>query len=104
MAKDLSLSRLTILYVVGNLASKVIGFALFFVYTYYISKENIGYFDLIMTTVSWITPIVSLQIYDAVLRWSINNKDEETIKKVLTGSMAIVTCMAGLFSIVYLVA
>jgi len=104
MAKDLSLSRLTILYVVGNLASKVIGFALFFVYTYYISKENIGYFDLIMTTVSWITPIVSLQIYDAVLRWSINNKDEETIKKVLTGSMAIVTCMAALFSILYLVA
>jgi O-antigen/teichoic acid export membrane protein len=101
MSKEPGLGKLTVLYTVGNLASKVIGFALFFVYTYYIDRGTLGYFDLILTSINWITPLVSLQLYDAVLRWTFQSRDEDTLKQIVTGSAVILLISLSLFSVIY---
>lgn len=104
MSKEPGLGKLTVLYTVGNLASKVIGFAMFFVYTYYIDRGTLGYFDLILTSINWITPLVSLQLYDAVLRWTFQSRDEDTLKQIVTGSTIILLISLSLFSVIYFIA
>jgi O-antigen/teichoic acid export membrane protein len=79
-----SLLSLTILYTVGNLSSRVISFVLVFFTTFYLSKEDVGAYDLILITLSLISPFVTFQLTDAALRWLLDNDEEENSKKVFS--------------------
>jgi len=81
MAKDLSLQKLTIYYTIGNLTSRVIKFALFFLYTFFLTKADLGFFDIVTNTITLVTPILAFQLYDAMLRWGIAHTQEQDIKK-----------------------
>lgn len=98
---DLSLGKLTLLYTIGNLTSRGLTFALFFFYTFFLSKEDIGYYDIIISTVSLLTPLLSLQIYDAILRWLISAKDSYQSKSVISNGFFVVvlSCFASLLLI-----
>jgi O-antigen/teichoic acid export membrane protein len=105
MSKETSLGRLTFLYTLGNITSKVLSFALFFIYTFYLSKEEIGNIDIIVTTASLLIPIITLQIYDATFRFSINQDIEDTIylKKILSNSFIILIISSLIFSVLYFI-
>ena len=45
-----SLLNLTILYSIGNFSSKIISFILVFFTTFYLSKADVGAYDLILIT------------------------------------------------------
>lgn len=101
MRKDFSLSNLTILYTLGNLTSKIISFGIFFLYTYFLSKEDLGTYDLIINTVAVVLPIVCIQMYDAIIRWLIDENDEIIVKKIITNCLIITTINIIFFSIAY---
>lgn len=104
MSKDLSLSKLTAFYTIGNLSSKVLGFALFFVYTFYLDKQDLGLFDLTLTTIALVAPIISLQINDAALRWSLKNREEKFLLSVVTNSCLILLCNIVIFTFIFWIA
>lgn len=68
----------TIAYTIGNFGSKILAYVMVLVYTHYITKADLGYYDLILTTVSLLQPIVLLMLDDGAYRWlvddSIQNK------------------------------
>lgn len=96
-----SLKKLTIYYTVGNLTSRVIRFALFFVYTFFLTKADLGFFDLITNTITLITPVLALQLYDAILRWNISDSSEDALKRVATVSMFVVLFCLLVFTLIY---
>ncbi len=104
MANALSLQKLTFFYTVGNLTSRVIKFALFFVYTFFLSKADLGFFDLVTNTISLITPILAFQLYDAMLRWSIGNSDEAALQQIVSASGLVVFANLLLFTLIYFIA
>ena len=64
---------------VSNFASKILVFLLVPLYTSVLSTEEVGVFDLIVSTVSLLVPILSLNIVDAVMRFTMDrakSKDE----------------------------
>ncbi|WP_423188925.1 lipopolysaccharide biosynthesis protein [Alkalibacterium sp. f15] len=63
-------------FAIGRLGSKLISFFLVPVYTYYLSTAEFGTVDLVITTVSMLLPIVSASIFDAVLRFIMDDKNE----------------------------
>ena len=67
-----NLLRGTIIYAVGNLGTKIITFLIVPLYTYYISPDDLGNYDLLVTTVSLFTPVITLRISDAAYRWMLN--------------------------------
>lgn len=80
MNKYKSLLNNTIIYFVGTLGSKIISFILVPIYTYYLSTSEFGRADLITVTAMMLMPIITLCIYEAVLRFSMaHDRDEETI-------------------------
>jgi O-antigen/teichoic acid export membrane protein len=99
MATETGLAKLTLLYTAGNLASKVITFGLFFLYTFFLTKEDLGSFDLIVSTMSLLTPILSLQIYDALLRWLLS-RNEKTEPSIISNSIYLLLVSMGVILIV----
>lgn len=63
-------------FFIASFIPKTITFFMVPLYTYCLSTSDYGVADLITTTVSLIMPVFTLQIQDAVLKFSINNKEE----------------------------
>lgn len=61
----------TIVYAIGNLGTKILTFLIVPLYTYYISTSDMGAYDLLITSVSLLTPLISLKISDATYNWMI---------------------------------
>lgn len=75
------------IFAVGSFGSKVIVFFLIPYYTFYISKDDFGTYDLINTSVNLVFPIITLAIYESTLRFNL----EENIDKssILSNSIFI---------------
>ena len=76
-------------FAVGRLGSKVLSFLLVPLYTYYLSTAEYGTVDLVITTVNMLLPLVSASMFNAVLRFVIENKKEADI--VLSNALTVTT-------------
>jgi O-antigen/teichoic acid export membrane protein len=86
----------SILFTIGNIGSKLITFVLVPLYTFYISKADFGKIDLIITVGSLILPVVSLSLYEGVLRFVIDQRNNSL--SILKGALSInVIAIAVLF-------
>lgn len=75
--KNKNLIEGIIIYAIGSFGTKILSFLIVPLYTYYISMEDIGVYDLLNTTVNLLAPIITLQISDAAFRWMIRGEDSE---------------------------
>ena len=76
-SKYKSLSKNVALFTVSSFGSKLIAFLLVPLYTSILSTEEYGTADLILETVSLLIPILTIDIQDAVLRFTIGNSDKK---------------------------
>lgn len=65
------------LFAIGNFGSKLISLILVPIYTYYLSTRDYGTVDIVTTTTSMLLPIITLCIYDSVLRFTIDSKEDK---------------------------
>ncbi|WP_270496559.1 lipopolysaccharide biosynthesis protein [Eisenbergiella porci] len=72
-SKNRSLMVGTITYAIGNFGTKILSFLIVPLYTYYIAPSEMGDYDLLMTTVSLLSPLLTMKISDATYRWIIND-------------------------------
>lgn len=81
MKQENTLLKNTILYIVGNFGSKILSFLIVPVYSYYIDPDAMGYYDVVITTLALIQPIIIFQLCDGVYRWLLEseNDQQETI-------------------------
>ncbi|MFR8088779.1 MAG: lipopolysaccharide biosynthesis protein [Lachnospirales bacterium] len=77
--KDKDLIIGTITYAIGSFGSKVMSFLIVPLYTYYIMPSDLGDYDLLIATVSLLSPLITMKISEATYRWIINSKDNEVI-------------------------
>lgn len=75
---------------VSNFASKILVFLLVPFYTSILSTSEYGTYDLIYTTVQLIVPILTLNIVDSVIRFSIGNSKDNQIRAFSIGVKYIV--------------
>lgn len=69
MSREKTLVKKTIIYAIGNFGSKILAYVMVLVYTYFIDQKEMGYYDLILTTVSLVQPIIIFQMNDGVYRF-----------------------------------
>lgn len=96
------------IYAVGNLGSKLITFLLVPLYTYYISPDDFGYYDIVLTLTFLAMGFITFQLRDGTFRFLLDNEDEYTRKsvvsfsyKLLTQSSLVVLVMGIVFSFFY---
>ncbi|MGG0464511.1 polysaccharide biosynthesis C-terminal domain-containing protein [Priestia aryabhattai] len=91
MSSYSKLAKSSFIFAIGNIGSKFIYLFLVPIYTFYLSSEEYGRADLISTTLSLLIPVFSLSVFDAVLRFSMEKKEEDQL--ILTNG--ILVCIVG---------
>lgn len=99
--KSQSLAKGMLIYAIGNFGTKILSFLIVPLYTFYISAEDMGLYDLLISTINLLCPLITLQIADAAYSWIIrDNADQRvcimsSIQLLLFNSViaAIMTCV-----------
>lgn len=103
--KNKQLAENLLIYAIGTFGTKILSFLIVPLYTYYISTSDMGVYDILITTVSMLTPLVTFQIADAAYRWMIRDeKTQECITstyKVLIINSLIATALIALINTFY---
>ncbi|HET54934.1 MAG TPA: hypothetical protein ENN33_06925 [Ignavibacteria bacterium] len=73
-------------YFFGNLSSKIITLLLLPLFTFYLSQEEYGLFDILNTIVMLFVPIVGVQLFEGVLRYLLDTDDKEQRNQVVSTS------------------
>ena len=88
MEEKTSIIQNSVIYFIGNVGSKALTFMLIPIYSHFLSKSQFGQYDIFLTTLSLLGPIVTLQMSESVYRWL---KDAETSaykrKEAITNSL-----------------
>ena len=77
----------SIVFAIGNLGSKLIVIFMVPLYTYYLTPSEYGTSDLILSIVGLLTPVITLSIFDAVLRFIMDKSYEKSC--VLTNGLIV---------------
>lgn len=90
------LANNTITYAIGNFGTKILSYIMVLVYSYFITPDDLGYYDVVLTTISMIQPLIIFQINDGVFRFLIDSsKDNQG--KIISGSIKFL-CLITIFS------
>ncbi len=82
-------------YAIGTFGSKVIYFLLVPFYSFFLSKSELGFYDLILASLTIITPIITIQVSDAVYR-ELHDPVNETLKSAKAFSSGLSVIFIGM--------
>jgi O-antigen/teichoic acid export membrane protein len=85
----------SLVFTIGNLGSKLLVFLLVPLYTYAMTPQEYGMADLYQTTASLLLPLITMNVFDATLRFAMEKS--MTKESVLTNSL-VVWCFSAVFS------
>ncbi len=101
MNSNSSLTKKSIVYGIGNLGTLAINFFLVPLYTFYLSEEDLGLFDILASSLVVASPVFFVNIELSVLRWILANKNLLLIKRVLSNAVFIIVVGLVLFSLLF---
>ncbi|MDR3308879.1 MAG: oligosaccharide flippase family protein [Tannerella sp.] len=78
------------IYGLGNISAKLVTFAIFPLYTFYILPDSLGYFNLVFATILLLMPLVNLQLREGIFRFLIDNRDAESRSQVISQSFRMI--------------
>ena len=77
-SKTKDLIKNIFLFAISNFIPKLLSFVTIPIYTSYLTSSEYGYADLITTTVALILPVFSLNIHDAITRFTLDKKNSDS--------------------------
>ncbi|MCM0600236.1 oligosaccharide flippase family protein [Periweissella ghanensis] len=78
------------------MGTKVIGFLMVPFYTYFLTQGQFGIVDLISTTVAMLTPVVTLSVFDAIFRFTM---DKNFSNKILFSNGLVITVIGSIVTL-----
>lgn len=74
------------IYFIGNLSTKLMSAIVVFLYAFYIKAEELGQYEYIQTLVNIVVPIAFVSIWEAILKYILGEKNNETKQKIINTS------------------
>ena len=78
-------------YFIGNLSSKILSVILVPLYAFYISSSDLGQYDYSQTLLNILVPIFFMNIWEAVLKFILAEKNMDKENKIMSTSIAFVS-------------
>ncbi len=91
--------RQTIIYSLGNLSSKVIGFILLPLYTDYLSVSEYGILAILEATSQILIGVFGFNLTTSMMRWCASEKSPNAQGEIISSTFFAVILVAGLFSL-----
>lgn len=95
MSQSIPLFKKTALYAIGNFSTKIISIALVSIFSFYLTKSEYGVLDLIVTSITFLVPLITLQIGDAVYRNLFYSTDEKKETRAIISTGLLYVCIAS---------
>lgn len=102
MSREGNLVKNTIILAIGTFFPKMVIFVTLPILTAYLTQEEYGTYDLVLTLVSLVLPAATLQIHSAAFRFLIDAKDNEAEKTVIISNIYGFIITTSLISLVIL--
>ncbi len=94
------LSKNTLLFSLSSFGSKLISFLLVPLYTYTLATADYGVVDLLNTTISLLIPLLTFNVQDAVLRFTLDK--DQSPKDVISISFKVIVISSAFLSVAVL--
>ena len=102
MSRQSTLMKNTAIILFGKVCTQLISYLLLPLYTTVLSTEEYGTVDLLITYVTLIAPVVTLQMEAAVFRFLIDVRSDKTAaSRIITNSLACLLGTLGIFVLAY---
>ncbi len=99
-----TLLKSTFVYAIGNVSSKLISFLLVPIISFYLTKSDLGIYDLVITGLNLLVPIFTIQISNGVYRWLLDfNRKIKISRRVIFTGLIINLIGIFLFAVLYLI-
>lgn len=96
------LLKSTLIYSIGTIGSKVISFLLVPILTFYLNKEELGTYDLLMTFILFLSPIISFQLSESIYRFIKSNPETSNYKLVISNAFILLILSIVVFEIIFI--
>lgn len=103
MNKFTKFIKVAITYFIGNVLSKLLAFLLIPLYTGHISTDTYGTYDLIVSLMSLIVPIIFFQIWDGLFRFIYDFEKEEDKYKILNNGLVVCCISIMVYEILFFI-
>lgn len=103
MENVLKLLKSAGIYFLGNVMTRLISFFLLPVYTSYIAKADMGYFDVSTTYLNVLVPVICLEVWSGIMRFMFDFKEHEDKYKVIFNGMVIFSGSVLLYTVLFVV-
>ena len=80
------------IYAVGSFGTKILSLIIVPIYTYYVCTADMGIYDTLMSTISLLAPLITLQISDAAYKFIISDSGNNDKYIIATLQVLIVNC------------
>lgn len=105
MSRAESLLSNTLVYAIGNFGSKILSYALVPIFSFFVSKEDLGLYDLFLTSIALLFPVVTLQLSEAMYRYLLTLQAEsDRVKIISTGLLSSVILLIAFGFVYYITA
>jgi len=95
MDRNKKIIKNSIIFAIGNFGSKILAYIMVLVYTHFIGKDDLGYYDLILTTVSLLHPILLMAFDEGIYRWLISDDyDKPTVISTCLKATSLTTALS----------
>ena len=88
-------------YFLGNFATKILQFLFIPIYSFYLSPEEYGDFNYILSIIMLIVPLMFVDIWEGAFRFAIEKKDNE--HAVLSTTSCFLIGMLIIYSLIYII-
>lgn len=96
------LLKTILIFSIGNLGSRFLVFFLVPLFSFHLSTIDMGFYDMVVVTVSLCIPIVSMQLSDSVYRWLLESKTDSISDIISSSLVALLTTVTGVTLLFYL--
>lgn len=98
-SKENNLIKNTLIFSIGNAGSKLLMLIMVPLYTYFVSTEEMGQYDVVHTYVGLFAPFSCLAINEGIYRWLLN-ENKQNKNNVLRSGITMVALFVLLFDII----
>lgn len=77
----------SIFYSIGTLGSKVVMFAIVPFLSFFLETKDLGQYDLILVSITFFTPLITIQISDATYRFLLDAADEAYQNRIISTAL-----------------
>ena len=83
------LAKGTIVYMIGNMMSKVLQMLILPIITGALKTSEYGYYDLIVTTINLVTPVITFQMIEGMFRFMYEGTEDDKKSTVSTETICL---------------